>query len=45
MSETPPMPIGTRLCKDCRVAVPPQRIWRCGDCLQQRIDRIMRRSR
>jgi hypothetical protein len=39
-----PLDIGPRRCKDCRIDVPPPKMWRCATCLKQRIDRIMRRG-
>jgi hypothetical protein len=40
-----PMDIGPRKCGDCKVAVPPPKMLRCGECLLKRIDRLQRRAK
>jgi hypothetical protein len=37
--------IGRRVCKDCRRALPPERMFRCAPCLEIRIDRILQEAK
>ena len=40
---TPALPIGRRVCRDCKTAIPPERMYRCAECLVKRLDRKGRR--
>ncbi len=39
------LPIGRRVCRDCRSALPQGLMYRCGRCLQARIDKIRKEHR